>query len=226
MFAAIILIMGVRRIPIGTRTLTGYFFSFKNQGHVEFESLLERDFYLSLEFVVDVLSYKAQPVKVEKRINGRIRPLYPDCLVTFTRLSDKRPLLVEVKHTKDLNNPKKADEIKVKVSVMEEFAKRRCWDFRLVTDKDVRGVRLENYRFLYKYTEPPAVLPEYRKAIMDRIGKRGPASVAKLMEDLFQNKTERVRALPCVWHLVRKGQLLTGLDRPLTNSSIMEVRNA
>lgn len=204
--------------------MTGYFYSFKNRGHVWHASLVERDFFLSLEFIDEVLSYKAQSVEVPKKFNDKGRPLHPDCLVTFTRRSGKRPLLVEVKDTKDLNHPDKADDIKRKISILKEFAKKRRWDFRLVTEQDLRGPRLENCRFLNKYTEPPAVLPKYGKTIVNRLTKLGPMSVTDLMEGLFPDKMERARALRCVWHLVRKGQFLTDLDRPLTNSSVLEVR--
>lgn len=217
--------MRARKIPIGMLTLTGYFYSFKNKGHVEYESLLERDFYLSLEFNDNVLSYKAQAVKVPKRIDGKTRTLYPDCLIAHTRQSGIRPLLVEVKHTKDINDPNKAEHIQLKISILKEFAEKKRWDFKLVTEQDVRGPRLENYRFLYKYTEPPSVFPKYGKIIRDWLIKSGPLSVTKLMEGIFIDKTERASALPCMWHLVRKGQLTTDLDVPLTNSSVLEVSN-
>jgi hypothetical protein len=217
--------MGARKIPIGMRNVTGYFYSFKNKRHEPYESITERDHFLSLEFLDEVLSYEAQPRRVPRNSNGKSRDIFPDCLVIFTRQSGKRPLLVEVKHTKDLNDPKKAKDIKRKLVAMEEFAKQQGWDFRLVTDQDIRGIRLENYRFLYKYTGPPAVFHEYGKTIMNKVIKNGPMTVTVLMEGLFPQKMERARALPCVWHLVRNGKLSTDLDKPLTNSSMVEVSN-
>lgn len=205
---------------MGIRTLTEAFYSFKNGCHIPCESLLERDFYLSLEFDKDVLSYKAQPVKVRKK--GRKSPIFPDSLVTFT---SHRPLLVEVKHTKDIEDRIKGPEIKEKAAICKEYAESQGWDFRIVTDKDVRCVRLENYNFLYKYTVPPALLPQYQNEIILAVRENGPMSITKVLEALSEDKMEKARALRCLWHLVRMGSIVADLDRPLTNSSIVEVSN-
>ncbi|MBI5641157.1 MAG: TnsA endonuclease N-terminal domain-containing protein [Nitrospirae bacterium] len=216
--------MGARKIPIGIRTLTADFYSFKNRCHVPCESLLERDFYLTLEFKKEVLSYKAQPVRIHKK--GRKKSIYPDSLVTFTPQSGCRPLLVEVKDSQDLDDPEKATEIKLKAASCREYAENQGWDFQLVTDKDIRGVRLDNYKFLYKYTTSPSTLPQYRETIILRLTENGPMSVTMLMEGLFQDKMERSRALRCLWHLVRAGETIINMDKPLTNSSMVEVSDA
>ncbi len=216
--------MGARKIPIGIRTLTANFYSYINRCHVPCESLLERDYYLSREFEKDILSYKAQPVKIRKK--GRKRPIYPDCLINFTPESGRRPLLVEVKDTKDLNDPNKSSEIELKVAICREYAEGQGWDFQLVTDKDIRGVRLKNYTFLYKYTDPSALLPLYRDAILLTLRESGPMSATVLLDRLSPDKMERARALRCVWHLVRTGYIAADLDKPLTNSSLLEVVNA
>jgi hypothetical protein len=64
---------------------------------VPFESVLERDFATLLEFMPDVASYEAQPLRLDyacatgRRVHG-----YPDFLVTFVP-GYGAPLLVDVK---------------------------------------------------------------------------------------------------------------------------------
>ena len=56
--------MPVRKIPKNYRSVTGTFPSYKNKRNIFYESLLERDFYLLLEFNDDVDSYEEQPFKI------------------------------------------------------------------------------------------------------------------------------------------------------------------
>lgn len=213
-------IMGVRKIPIGTKVPTAYFYSFINGCQIECESPLEADFCLTLEFETNIKSYESQPVKVP--VDGRPRPTYPDILVYFTEDSGKRPLLVEVKHTKDLNNPKKSEDIRIKASACERYAAERGWDFKLVTDLEIRNVRLENYKFLYRFTSPPAHLDAYFTSVQTFFKTSGASSVSAVLDSLAKDKLERARILPCIWHMLRSRTLKTDLDLPLTNSSILE----
>jgi hypothetical protein len=63
--------MPVRKIPKNYRSVTGRFPSLKNNRSVAFESTLERDFYLSLEFDEGVESYEEQPLTISGDHNGR-----------------------------------------------------------------------------------------------------------------------------------------------------------
>ena len=56
--------MPVRKIPKNYRSVTGTFPSYKNKRNIFYESLLERDFYLLLEFNDDVISYEEQPFRI------------------------------------------------------------------------------------------------------------------------------------------------------------------
>lgn len=214
--------MSARKIPIGTRSITSYFYSFKNQQLVECESLVERDVYLSFEFDNEIESYKAQSVKVPsgKKKNSYY---YPDCLVTHTALSGKRPLLVEVKHSKDMNDPKKAVEIALKIAALEKYAKDNDWDFRLYLETDVRAPRLDNFKLLYQYTEPPSALLKYGNPIIAEIKVVGRLSVTELLNRITHDRKEFITALPCIWHLIRDCRLKTDLTIPLTNSAVLEV---
>lgn len=209
--------MGVREIP----SPAVYFFSYINNQQIDCESQLEADFCLTLEFVRDIQSYESQPVKVI--IEGRPRPTYPDFLIYFKAVSRKRPLLAEVKHTKDLTNPKKISDISIKLAAFEQYAKAEGWEFKLATDKEIRGTRLENYQFLYPHTEPPAFLNTHFERILTVLEKSGSCSASTILEKAGKDKASKGQILRCVWHMVRSGVLTADLDRPLTNSSVLGV---
>lgn len=202
--------------------MTGYFYSVLNQKHVPFESLLERDYFLSLEFDPDIMSYDSQPVEIVKRENKYLRKYYPDCLIQHTACSGKPSLLVEVKHSKDLENPKKADDIRQRISISEDYAAEQGWGFKLITDKDICGTLLENHRFLYKYSDPPAALSSYRMMICNMLRANSQASAADIADALASTFLERAAILPCIWHLLRSRAIATDLQIPLTNLSLLE----
>jgi len=217
--------MGIRKIPKGAGSLTGYFYSVLNKRLIPFESLLERDFFLTLEFASNISSYDSQPLEIVRRVGKTDRKYYPDCLIQHTIASTKPHLLVEVKHSKDLENPKKKDAILERMTISEQYAAEQGWDFKMVTDRDICGARLENFRFLYKYSEPPEALPNCRDKIFDLFQKHSRMSVADIVGTLAGTFLERAMILPCIWHLVRCHHLSTDLLIPLTNQSMLEGSN-
>jgi hypothetical protein len=56
--------MPVRKIPKNHLGVTGAYSSRKNPGVDEFESLLEREFFMLLDFDTQVEGFEAQPVRV------------------------------------------------------------------------------------------------------------------------------------------------------------------
>ncbi len=82
---------------------------FKNKRNIDFESQLEKKFYLMFEFNDEIECYQEQPVKVETMFKGRKIIYIPDCLIYFRPVLNKKPLLIEIKYltvkklTKDLS---------------------------------------------------------------------------------------------------------------------------
>lgn len=217
--------MPIRKIPPGRRVPTGHFPSKLNGRLMDYESPLERDFFQYLEFEDGIEKYEEQPFEVEKRLGDKGPPLYPDCLVTYTPCTNKRLLLVEVKSVEDLKDPTKAKELRVKFSILREYARTRGMDFKVVTDKHIRGTYLDNLKFLYPYLlKEPKALKLYKTRILDIVKSSGPLSVTKVLDILAKNKTERAVILPPIWYLVSIKLLSTDLRKPLTNSSIIKVK--
>jgi hypothetical protein len=63
--------MPTRKIPNNYRSVTGMFASYKNNRAIGYESLLERDFFLFLEFDSEESTYEEQPFTTKYTRNGR-----------------------------------------------------------------------------------------------------------------------------------------------------------
>ncbi|MFY4842169.1 TnsA endonuclease N-terminal domain-containing protein [Aliarcobacter butzleri] len=75
--------MSLRKIKKSHISVTGYFSSYKNKRQINFESKLEHDFYLLLEFDKTVKSYQEQPFKVYYTYQDKKRRYIPDTLVNY-----------------------------------------------------------------------------------------------------------------------------------------------
>src|SRR6266699_1506223 len=74
----------VRSVPKNYRSLTGLIPNTRTQSMTAFESSLERDFLLLLDFDPDVEFYEEQPVKITYHDeSGRRRIYTPDVLVRY-----------------------------------------------------------------------------------------------------------------------------------------------
>jgi hypothetical protein len=151
--------MPVRKIPKNYLVVTGSFASRKNDQMDEFESLLEKEYMLLLDFDERVERFEAQPVKIP--VPGISKGYTPDVLVHYlpnpVSGSVPNPLLTEVKHTDDLK--RNADKYAPKFAAAEQYALEYGWDFRVTTQVDIRIPRLANIKFLREYrnispTEP------------------------------------------------------------------------
>ena len=92
--------MPVRKIKTNPFSNTGVFYSQKNQQHIHFESTLERDYYMLLEFEPNVDYYEEQPVKLYFTHYNRQLPYTPDCIVHYK--DDTPTCIVEIKPSKKI----------------------------------------------------------------------------------------------------------------------------
>ena len=81
--------MLMRKIRKSHISVTGYFSSYKNKRQINFESKLEHDFYLLLEFDETIKSYQEQPFKVYYIFQDKKRRYTPDTLVNYTNDTQK-----------------------------------------------------------------------------------------------------------------------------------------
>src|SRR5450830_817965 len=199
-----VFVMPVRKIPKNHLSVTGSFASRKNGKMGGFESILEKEYLLLLDFDDEVESFEEQPINIP--ITGIARGYTPDVLVHFRADSEtgqtRPPLLTEIKHSSDLK--RNAEKYAPKFAAAEQYVAERGWEFRTTTEKEIRTPRLANLKFLR----------EYRKRASHSIGGRDgqKSSLKRLLKGIAANDDEKLYWLPVIWNLILTRRLITNLD--------------
>jgi len=213
--------MPARTVPKNYRSLTGLVPNTRTQSVTAFESSLERDFLLLLDFDPDVEFFEEQPVKIVYHdAKGRRRTYTPDVLVRYRtdRLQARhtKPLLWEVKYRDDLRQH--WAEYRPKFRAAQRYARQQGWRFRLVTERRVRTPYLENVKFLRPYRTLP-VNDAYRTQLLSTLASVEATDPASLLAAVCQDRWQQAQLLPMLWQLVATRQIATALDQPLTMQS-------
>lgn len=212
--------MPVRKIPKNYLGVTGSFASRKNGRMLGFESLLERDCMILLEFDDRVEKFEEQPVRVQG-IKGT-SPYVPDLLIHYKPSPQgKRVVLAEVKHTTDL--AKNKEKYAPKFERAREYAKARNWDFEIITEVECRPPRLPTLKFLREYLhfEPePSQVEQIISALDDAGGEMG---LNSLLDQLCSTDMEQLTLVPVVWNLVATKQIMIDFDQPVDDKTLLSL---
>ncbi len=211
-----------RKIPRNYRSETGRFPSIINGRSVAYESSLERDYFHWLEFEDDVLSYEEQPLHITKKKGRKTIQHYPDCRVCYKEASGRKPMIVEVKYKKELE--KKEEKLEEKLAMTKEFARENGEDFTVITEDDIRGVYLENLKFIYKYAKPYPAFHQHKAFILENKVVDGPLKVSELLSTLTTDRLRQAELLRAIWHMVFTKEVAIDLHEKVTMDSIVEIR--
>lgn len=218
--------MSVRKIPKNHLTVTGSFASRKNGSMGNFESLLEKEYMMLLDFDDDVQSFEEQPVNIP--IPGIPRGYTPDVLVHFhgdaATGQVRKSFLTEIKHTDDLK--KNAEKYAPKFAAAEQYAAQRNWEFGVTTEMEIRTVRLTNLKFLREYRN---IFPDDESCIkiLDLVDEMdGVASLPRLLLRLAVNDEEQLYWLPIIWNLVLMRRLMINLDATINRDVLFKLPEA
>ncbi|MDY7577273.1 TnsA endonuclease N-terminal domain-containing protein [Herbaspirillum sp. RTI4] len=213
--------MPVRKIPKNYLGVTGGFASKKNGQMLGFESLLEKEYMLLLEFDETVESFEEQPVSIP--IPGTKNSYTPDLLVRFHPVVQQtvaqRPCLVEVKHTDDLT--KNSKKYAPKFELATAYAAVNNWDFRIVTQKDIRIPKLSNLKFLREYRNINPAESDLGQALEALKGLRSPASFNTMIDKLLTDSQDKLYWIPIIWHLIVTKEIHTDLDTPFSDNILI-----
>lgn len=209
--------MPVRTVPRSYRNVTGFFPSEKSIGPDCFESPLERDCLVLLEFHPDVLEYEVQPVRIPwKDRSGKSRSYTLDIRVTYRPEAQcawrGRTLIIEVKTAEEL--AKKWKELVPKFRAAWRHCQEHGWIFKIVTDRAIRTHAFKNAKFLlpFRRHEPH---PEVEKFLLKRLAKLGESTP----EDLVHEDPDT--RLPALWNLLSLYRVGFDLDEPLSMNSFV-----
>ncbi|MBI1890206.1 MAG: TnsA endonuclease C-terminal domain-containing protein [Burkholderiales bacterium] len=188
-----------------------------------FESLLEKEYMLLLDFDERVERFDTQPITIP--VPGVAKGYTPDVLVHYRPDANSgeilRPLLTEVKHTDDLH--RNAEKYAPKFLAAERFARETGWEFQVTTQLDIRTPRLANIKFLreYRNIEPAQ---EDRNRILELVRLAdGAATPGHLLERLAACDEDRLHWLPVIWHALLHRHVITDLDKQLDHNSLLTV---
>lgn len=214
--------MPVRKIPKTYRSITGRFPSVVNCRCIHYESAVERDFFLSLEFDPTVLSYEEQPIRITGIDNGKSISYTPDCLVKF---KDGKPSrLVEIKYLEELRE--KEHEFAARFKLGRDHCEKSGMEFHIIDDIQIRQAPLDNYRLLYRFAKPPQNLAANKPKVLAVLSDSGPIELAGLLKLFSPDRVVQAAFTPIIWHLLFTREILTDLSSPLSNQSIIRTYHA
>lgn len=220
----------MRAMRMSSRSITGLI---AGEKHIEepaawFESTLERDLLLLLEFAPAVTDYAVQPVRIAYTDEaGRARSYTPDVLV---RRQDRGgqalpPLLCEVKYRADAK-PTAPDARRTLVRTLiagRRYAQAHGWRFVLLTERDIREPYLHNARFLLTFRHHPHYLSDRERLerlvtwVNTQSGETADVVLASVTTSPHRGaQSDHTHCITALWHLLATGVLLADYTAPLT----------
>jgi len=150
------------------RSVTGKHISKKTGTIHPFESALERDWLITLEYDDEVMFYTTQPVTILYQVKDTTARYTPDVIVYYQPELERKPLLCEVKYEAEL--AEKQSDYAPKFDAAHTYAKNNGYNFETVTEKQIRTVYLENIKLLSRYHHA-AINERYAEMIYDQLKK-------------------------------------------------------
>jgi hypothetical protein len=170
----------------GQANIPGFRWSATSGRHVGYESWLERDHAMLLDFDPDVVGFSSQPFWLRWHDGRRRRRHAPDY---FVRLADGRGVVVDVR-ADDRIEPKDAEVFEATARACEAVG----WQFRRVGE--IEGTLAANVRWLAGYRHPRCHCPSIVSRLMEVFADPRP---------LFGGAAEagvRLVVLPVLYHLL------------------------
>jgi len=209
--------MPIRKIPKNYSNVTGIAAHSKADGQAMFESTLERDFLMLLEFDKDVERFEVQPIKLEWTNElGKTRSYTPDVLVYYCK-GKQHITLFEVKYRDDIK--KNWCVLKPKFKAAIRFCKENNWKFKLITEVEIRSTYLESVKFLLPFVRQGASNENDMMILDDKIIELGATSPKELLVSIYNDEWNQAALLPTLWYLIGTRQIQIDLASKITMTS-------
>lgn len=209
-----------RKIGFGRRALTGLLTSAQKTPSLgAFESALERDLYILLEFDRRVIAWHPQPLTIPVPGDGERRATRytPDVAIEYSATPKSKEVhrveLCEVKYRDELR--REWQNLKHGIRAGLRYAKSQGWSFKIYTEKEIRTPRLTNAKFFLGYVErgTDAMDIARLKYSLEALGVGTPN---RLFEKAVVDTNEKGRMLGVLWHMIATGRVAMDFDKPLT----------
>ncbi|MGQ5255250.1 TnsA endonuclease N-terminal domain-containing protein [Xanthomonas arboricola] len=185
-------------------------------GGASFESSLERDWLLALDFDLRVQAIQVQPFSLHYQHEGVTRRYTPDVRADYRLATGVATVVYEVKHSEELRLNWSAYRPRFKAAFC--YCRDHGWRFKLVTERHIRTALLDNARFLRRYR----ALPEQDLCVQQllyTLRALGTTTPQALLAAAYWAEESRMAALPMLWKLIATGRLGADLHVPLTMSA-------
>lgn len=186
-------------------------------GSVSFESSLERDLLVLLNFDPTVKEICEQPFTLQYKVGSASRRYTPDVLARFERSNvPPETVVYEVKYRDELRANWAMYENRFRVAI--RHCKQFGWRFRIVTEREIRTPLLKNAQFLRRYgclTRDPLTCGQ----LMYSIKALGETSPQALLAAAYWTSESRMAALPMLWAMIAAREIRADLNRSLTMAS-------
>jgi len=159
-----------RNIPAKERGNRGIFPSSKvPEGIVEYESCLERDFFILCHHAPDVIRFQHQPVSISyKDQNKKNRVYTPDAFIEFI---DGKRAMFEIKYEEEIE--KSSEKYKERWEIAKKWCENRNMMFLVITEKRIRTPRWFNVWFTLGSSKAPSLdfyCPDLISLILEKKG--------------------------------------------------------
>lgn len=197
----------VRAFPAvkGRFSFAGLWWSATMGRHVGYESWVERDVAMMLDFDPQVVAFSSQPFWLCWPGERRERRHAPDF---FARRADGSGLVVDVRPD-DLIDPRSAESFAVMAGVCE----RAGWEFRRTGGPG--ALLAANVRWLAGYRHPRCLRPGIADGLMAAFAEPAPLLAAA------QTVGDRLVVLPVLYHLMWRRALAADLATDLLGPRIV-----
>ncbi|WP_210736091.1 TnsA endonuclease N-terminal domain-containing protein [Massilia sp. Mn16-1_5] len=210
------LMLPVRSIGTNRRSLTGRVVLGSGNA-AGFESSLERDWLICLDFDPDVELILEQPFSLNYEIDGSALRYTPDVLAQYRERNGTIPVVVfEVKPYEELRA--EFAKYRQRFKRMVRHCRERSWRFKIVTERDIRTPYLSNAKFLRKYRKLTAQTL-YKEQLLYSMKALGPTTAQGLLAMAYLHEEKRMAALTELWRMVANREIKAELDKPLTMHS-------
>ena len=204
----------VRKIGIQSRSITG---TMPNGNR--YESSLERDFMILLDYDYRVKILTPQPITIPYQDSQGIWHRYtPDALVEYYEdlsMFDCKPTLVEVKYRNEFDG--QFLNWLPKYRAANKYAHSQGWKFEILTEEDIRIPALSNIKFLNAYKN---VHDAYISlSLDDHLADVAETTPLKIISSIYKDKWNQAHLLPIIWGIIARREVNCDLNEKLTMHS-------
>ncbi|PTB96332.1 heteromeric transposase endonuclease subunit TnsA [Marivirga lumbricoides] len=214
----------IRKIGKNHTSLTGRISSQNSERLYSFESSLERDFIQITDFNPYVSRFIEQPLTISYTDEvGSGRTYTPDFLIFYKndnpRQQKMKPLLVEVKYREELK--KNWSKYKPKFKAASQLCREKDWDFRFITEREIRGDYLFNVKFLNNYRNSDDVRIEDVSYLLDNLQVMKETTPKDLLSATCYSEKRKGFLLYTLWHMVAIDMIKMDLSLRISMNSLI-----